>query len=354
MTKSPRKSIVASFGLLSAELESEPAVTTPASPVATVPPTVAPSPGQTPQPRVGAGVIGAAHRAIDDIRAERDRLRAIVEAGGGSILELDPKLVDPSPYPDRLPDDDVADFEAFKRSIASEGQKVPIQVRRHPTAAGRYQIVYGHRRWRAALELQQSVRALEVELSDIDLVVAQGIENANRQDLTWIERALFALRMDEAGVRPRDIYAALSIEDAELARMRSVYRAVPLDVIEAIGRAPKIGRPRWLDLAKTLNSEPGALDVVRSTLSGLAVDALTSDLRFQRVLSAVKPGVPARMPGQLLADRNGRRLGACLVSGGEMRISADSPLGKDFIRFVEQQLPSLVERFTATRDTQKS
>lgn len=351
MTKSPRKSIVASFGLLSAELESEPSA---ASPAATPAPSQAAAPAPAPAPRVGAGVIGAAHRAIDDIRAERDRLRAIVEAGGGAILELDPKIIDPSPYPDRLPDDDGGDFDLFKRSIQSEGQKVPIQVRRHPSAPGRYQIVYGHRRWRAALELQRPVRALEVELSDVDLVVAQGIENASRQDLTWIERALFALRMDEAGVRPRDIYAALSIEDAELARMRSVYRSVPLDMIEAIGRAPKIGRPRWLDLAKTLQAEPAALDMARAALADMAGEVLASDQRFQRVLAAIKPAADARaQQARPIDDAEGQRLAACLVSPKEMRLSAEGRLGKDFIRFVEQELPSLVARFTEARNARR-
>ncbi len=228
MSKSPRKSIVASFGLLSAELENS--QTTDQQPE---PP--APSSGN----RVGAGVVGAAHRAIEDIRSERDRLKDLVESGGGAVRELDPSLIDPSPYPDRLPDDDASSFEAFKRSIETEGQKVPVQVRKHPSSPGRYQIVYGHRRWLAAKQIGKPVRAIEVEISDLDLVLAQGIENAGRQDLTWIERALFASRMDDAGIKPRHIYAALSIEDAELARMRNVYRMIP-----RISSRPLVGRRR--------------------------------------------------------------------------------------------------------------
>lgn len=345
MSKSPRKSIVASFGLLSSELDSNESSTEQPSP----------APAPAPPGRVGAGVIGAAHRAIGDIRAERDRLRAIVESGGGWIQELDPNIIDPSPYPDRLPDDDLHDFERFKRSIEEEGQKIPIQVRRHPSQSDRYQVIYGHRRWRAARELGRAVRAIEVEISDLDLVLAQGIENAGRQDLTWIERALFAARMDDAGIKARHIYAALSIEDAELARMRSVYRAIPSDVIESIGRAPKIGRPRWLELARTISDTPDALRTVRAILSGARDEHETSNERFQQVLNATKPRPGPRSSTQIpLADASGTQLGAFLVLPKEVRISAEGALGTEFIKFVEEELPGLVERFSRQRNGRNS
>ncbi|MEI3856035.1 MULTISPECIES: plasmid partitioning protein RepB [unclassified Ensifer] len=337
MSKSSRKSIVANFGLLSQELENKLADDPQPAPPA-------------PSPRVGAGVVGAAHRAIDDIKAERDRLKAIVEAGGGTILDLNPAFIDPSPYPDRLPDDDAGDFETFKRSIESEGQKVPIQVRRHPSSSGRYQIVYGHRRWRAARELGRAVRALEVEISDLDLVVAQGIENASRQDLTWIERTLFASRMDDAGIKARNIYAALSIADAELARMRGVYRSIPADVIEAIGRAPKVGRPRWIEFAKTIASDPGSLAVVRQVLTDAGDGVSVSDQRFQRAFEAIKPSTQPREDRKELSDSAGKKLGAWKMSPKELRISADGPLGLEFVKFVGKELPALIERFSRERE----
>ncbi|MBO9127434.1 MULTISPECIES: plasmid partitioning protein RepB [unclassified Rhizobium] len=341
MSKSPRKSIVASFGLLSAELESGKTTD------------ISQDPGPAPSPatgnRVGAGVIGAAHRAIDDIRTERDRLKALVESGGATVRDVDPSLIDPSPYPDRLPDDDAASFDAFKRSLEVDGQKVPIQIRKHPSDAGRFQIVYGHRRWRAAKELNKSVKAVEVDMSDLDLVVAQGIENASRQDLTWIERALFASRMDDAGIKAREIYAALSIEAAELARMRSVYRAVPADIIEAIGRAPKVGRPRWLDLAKLISAEPAALDIARETLALKADPAEFSDQRFQRVLVSLKPSAEPRPAPTPIVDSNGARHGTCVVTPKEIRLVAENGRERDFLKFIGAELPALVERFAALR-----
>jgi ParB family chromosome partitioning protein len=339
MTKPQRKSLVASFGLISAELGAD------QPPAAEQPAASAPAPAA----RVGAGVIGAAHRAIDDIRSERDRLKALVESGGLSVREIDTSLIDPSPYPDRLPDDDATSFEAFKRSIETDGQKVPIQVRKHPVAPGRYQVVYGHRRWQALAALGRPALAVEVEISDVDLILAQGIENASRQDLTWIERALFAARLDEAGIKPRDIKAALSIDDAEMARMRSVYRSIPIDVIEAIGRAPKIGRPRWVEVAKTLADDATSLAAIKAALADNDGRPEGSDQRFIRALQACKPAAsPRREPTSIVAG-NGAPLGAYVASAKEVRITADGALGPEFLKFIEAELPALAERFARQR-----
>ncbi|WLE00385.1 plasmid partitioning protein RepB (plasmid) [Agrobacterium leguminum] len=338
MTKSSRKSIVANFGLLSAELENKLSAETSAVPQQPAAPT-----------RVGAGVIGAAHRAIDDIKSERDRLKALVESGGGAIRELDPSRIDPSPFPDRLPDDGTEDFEAFRNSIQSEGQKVPIQVRKSSSSPERYQVVYGHRRLRAARELGIPVRAIEVEISDVELVIAQGIENADRQDLTWIERALFARRMDEAGVKPRDIYAALSIDDAELARMRAVYRNVPSGMIEAIGRAPKVGRPRWAEFAKAFSENSGAMDNFHGVLSQAVEKRMNSDQRFLAVLEVLKPKASPKTSPRVIVNDEGRQLGNYVSSSKDIRISAETTAGTEFLKFIEAELPALAERFTRER-----
>lgn len=300
---------------------------------------------EAPAPRVGAGVIGATQRSLAELREERDRLQVLVDAGGGS--ELDPASIDPSPFPDRLPDDSETDFETLKKLIAEEGQKVPIQVRQHPTASDRYQVVYGHRRWRAAMDLGIKVKATVVTLSDSELVVAQGIENAARQDLSWIERAFFAFRMDQAGIRARDIRAALSIDDPELARFRVVCRALPVDVVEAIGRAPKVGRPRWVALAAAVEEDARGLDRIRNTLAADKVSMLASDDRFKHVLAAVKE-LPARPRNEIeLRDPAGKAFGKAAFSKGEIKLTVPQKYGSSFKAFIEEELPGLMERYFA-------
>jgi ParB family chromosome partitioning protein len=295
--------------------------------------------------RVGAGVIGATQRSLSEIREERDRLQALVASGGG--LELETSLIDASPFPDRLPDDGERDFESFKKLIADEGQKIPIQVRKSPAAEGRYQIVYGHRRWRACVDLGIKVKATQVDLSDTELVVAQGIENAARQDLSWIERALFAWRMDGAGIKARDIRAALAVDDPELARLRAVCRALPVDVISAIGRAPKVGRPRWVELATAVNNEPKSIDVVRKTLSADKVSALPSDARFGLVLSVVKGDTAPERDSLELKSPAGEVIGKASFSASDVKLSLGRAHAETFGAFLKKELAALVTKFFA-------
>lgn len=299
-----------------------------------------------PLPRVGAGVIGATQRSLNELRLERNRLQALVDAGG--VLELDPRSVDPSPFPDRLQDVDDADFSTFKKRFAEEGQKLPIAVRRHPSAEGRYQIVYGHRRHRAAAELGINIRAVLSDLSDTELVVVQGIENSARLDLSWIERALFAWRMGEAAIKTRDIRAALSIDDPELARMRSVLRIIPVDVIEAIGPAGKIGRPRWIALARAMEGDLTAVDRVRKTLSADKVVTQPSDQRFHLAFSTANSQAEGKKAAiRMIKTPSGKTFGKVLYTGAGVQLKIPKSHAVAFAEFMEGELPELMKKFFA-------
>ena len=130
-------------------------------------------------------------------------------------------------------------------------------VRPHPEAPGRYQTAYGHRRIRAAARLGLPVRAIVRELTDGELVLAQGKENTERRDLSFIERALFAKALAERGFERAIVQDALSLHKSEVARLLQVAEAVPRHVAAAIGPAPKAGRPRWMALAELLKSDAG-------------------------------------------------------------------------------------------------
>lgn len=302
----------------------------------------------SPKPkRRRASVIGATERTFSDIREERERLlKAVAETQG--VVSLDPTAIDPSPVADRLPDDDDAAFEALKETLRTEGQKLPILVRPHPTASDRYQIVFGHRRTRALREIGQPVRAQVIDYSDRDLLVAQGIENANRQDLTWIEKALFASRMASAGLKPRDVIAALGVDHSELSKYRAVTNALPPDVLEAIGRSPKAGRPRWRELSAAVKGED-EVERIRNAVTSEKARSRSSDDRFALALAAV---TEPRDEGRTRKPRPEQpigRIGTASFGHSDVRIALRGEHAEGFKAFLAKELDALVERYERER-----
>jgi ParB family transcriptional regulator, chromosome partitioning protein len=237
-----------------------------------------------PVQRQAAGPVRSMGLALDRIEQESRALHDAL-ATGASIVELDPALIDPSFVRDRLPDSAVATFDSLKKSIAERGQEVPILVRPHPSDEGRYQVAFGHRRLRAISSLGLKVRAVVRALSDIELVTAQGVENSQREDLSYIERAVFAARLEDQGFARNVIIDALATDKTELSKLISVARAVPENVVYAIGPAPKAGRRRWqtfADLFQNANARRAAEQACKDPDLAQA----DTNTRFIRVLVA--------------------------------------------------------------------
>lgn len=291
----------------------------------------------------GRGAIGAVTRSIEGLKSaasEAEQIRAKL-AAGHAVVELDPDLFDPSPIVDRIADDRASPSELIEL-IRASGQQVPILARPHPEKPGRYQIAYGHRRVGAAKALDRPVRAVIRHLSDAELVIAQGQENSARRDLSFIERALYAAKLEEARFDRETIMAALNVDKTGLSRLISAAVKIPRDLIEAIGPAPRVGRDRWMDLAAKL--EEGAGESARKIIHETGFSAADTDARFELVLKAVQaaPRSRAKPVGRPLTTREGRGIGRIERTGKGARLILTESAFADFL---VRQLPDLYETF---------
>jgi len=98
-------------------------------------------------------------------------------------------VVEPGPFQPRTAMDP-ARLHELTESIRHQGVLQPILARPHPDQPGRYQIIAGERRWRAAQAAGLSdIPVLVRTLSDTDAMAASLVENLQRQDLDPIEEA---------------------------------------------------------------------------------------------------------------------------------------------------------------------
>ncbi|UWU26167.1 plasmid partitioning protein RepB (plasmid) [Rhizobium sp. CB3060] len=292
--------------------------------------------GITPQyaPR---GAIGAVSRSIELLKSQ-------------SLIDLDPDLIDAPSVTDRL-DEDGEQFEEFARNIRENGQQVPILVRPHPSIEGRYQIAYGRRRLRAVKAAGLQIKAAVRTLSDDELVLAQGQENSARQDLSFIERALYAAELEANGVQRSVIMAALAVDKSNLSRLIQAATQLPTDIIRGIGAAPKTGRDRWGELAARL-SKDGAIINAREVLSDGEVKALPSDERFVRVFEAAAPKKVKKEKVQAVvwqAD-DGVKAASFRQDKRTLTLTIDKKAAPEFGDYLMSVLPEIYASFKKTKE----
>jgi ParB family chromosome partitioning protein len=261
--------------------------------------------------------------------------------------DLNPDEIDMGPFQDRI--DLEASLDALVESVRESGQQVPVLVRK--TEAGGYVAVYGRRRILACRRLGCPVRAIVTELSEEDALVAQGLENAARLDTSYIEKALFVYRIEQAGFAPGVIQRALGIDKATLSRFRAAARDIPDPVIKRIGAAHGAGRRQWDALRKLLLADeaPAPSRVVEMVDPDLDETDRLSDLirKLQSrrstgptpeppVARTVAPGLTLkRKPKQVALD----------VSG-----EVDPAFLDHLARHLEEALPGLYEAWETKRN----
>ncbi|MEO5586693.1 MAG: ParB/RepB/Spo0J family partition protein [Novosphingobium sp.] len=130
---------------------------------------------------------------------------------GGKVSEglalLPVSAIEPHPEQPRRHFDDAA-LDELAASIAARGVIQPIIVRPH--GAGRWQLIAGERRWRAAQRAQlHEIPAIVRDLSEREVMALALIENLQREDLNPIEEARAYQRLADGE----------SMTQAEIARM---------------------------------------------------------------------------------------------------------------------------------------
>ncbi|MEO0589483.1 MAG: ParB/RepB/Spo0J family partition protein [Pseudomonadota bacterium] len=168
--------------------------------------------------------------------------RSTAESGGAEqpadsnspLKSLSVAAIEPLPGNPRKHFDEAA-LEELAASIATRGVIQPIIVR--PTGAGRYQLVAGERRWRAAQKAQlHEIPALVRDLSEREVMALALIENLQREDLNPVEEARAYQRLaEEEGMTQAEIARMVEKSRSHVANIQRLLGlpGAVLDLVEA-------------------------------------------------------------------------------------------------------------------------
>ena len=194
---------------------------------------------------------------------ELHSLRAQVQQleGERGAQPLDARLVRASRWANRHATSfESEDFAELKAEIAGAGGNVqPIKVRplsEQASDGARYEIVFGHRRHRACLELGLPVLAVVAELDDRSLFAEMDRENRARKNLSAYEQGVMYRRALKEGLFPsqRMLAVAVGADSGNVSRAIKVAE-LPEDILAAFG-SPLAVQFAWAsDLADALQRD---------------------------------------------------------------------------------------------------
>jgi ParB family transcriptional regulator, chromosome partitioning protein len=136
-----------------------------------------------------------------------------------------------------------------------------------------------------------------------------------------------------------------------VSKLVAVARSLPAEIIDAIGRAPKIGRPRWLALVEVLSDEEARERALRA-MSQLGFRERETDERFIAILSAAsKPeaAATAKTAARVVADGAGSVIGRIATTDKQWRLSIDRNQHDGFAEYLAAKLPALFDEYRSER-----
>ncbi len=296
--------------------------------------------------------------AVKEAESLRERLAGF--DGALPVRRLEPASVRVSAWANRHEHSyQDASFLALKAEIAAaSGNVQPIKVRPVRAAPRKvgpgvgpsnsplesagflYEIVFGHRRHRACLELGLPVLALVEDVPEQQLFVQMERENRARKDLSaWEQGMTYARALDE-GLYPsnRQLAQAVGRDLGDIGKALSLAR-LPLAVVQAF-RSPLDLQYRWAKpLADAQQRDPEGLVARAKALSSTAAKRSP-----KQIFDALVDTLGAK-DGQALLPDIAIRLG-----GRQVAVVSCDAGGQTLVRFVQalpqaqrQQLAGAIE-----------
>jgi ParB family chromosome partitioning protein len=222
----------------------------------------------TPVPAAFARAAGPLHGSvstmkIDMLKSEVEKLRA-----GKPEMKIAADEVRPSVWANRHEDSfKSAEFEALKAEIKSAGGNIqPIKVRpiRDAKDEFKYEVVFGHRRHRACLELGLDILAIVEVLDDKHLFIEMDRENRQRADLRPYEQGLMYARALDQGLFTsiRKLAEDVGADSTNVSRAVALAR-LPAAVLDAFESRLDI-QYRWVPDLKDLADKQADLVLARA------------------------------------------------------------------------------------------
>ncbi|MEI6603585.1 MAG: ParB/RepB/Spo0J family partition protein [Clostridia bacterium] len=301
-----------------------------------------------PSPSIFVKASGPLHGSvstmkIDLLKGEVAKLRAAFPQ-----IKINPKEIRPSIWSNRHEDSYKSEeYEQLKKEISASGGNVQaIKVRPVQDDTFKYEIVFGHRRHHACLDLGLEVLSvIDSNLNEEGLFIEMDRENRQRADLRPYEQGLMYRKALDLGLYPsfRALCEATGANQGNgsialrLARM-------PEPVLDAFNSRLDI-QYRWILplLSAVEQNEEAVINCASEIISNKKLGSIFSSAAVYEKLTSVK-----KQSSQAISDRmllaNGKPVAKIRNSKGKYRIEFESfTLSTEHVQKIEEFIEQLLQ-----------
>jgi ParB family chromosome partitioning protein len=236
----------------------------------------APASPDMPQPAPAEAPVQQAARAVDDDHYGGDASTELSPVPGARFAELPVSSIEPNAKQPRHVFDEEA-LEELKTSIQEVGFLQPIVVR--DIGDGRYEIVMGERRWRAAQAVgKESIPAIIRDTHDDAMLRDALLENIHRANLNPLEEAAaYQQLLEEFGATHEELARRIGRSRPQISNtIRLLNLPAPVQRRVAVGVLSAGHARALLGLDDSERQEQLALRIVAEGLSVRATEELVS------------------------------------------------------------------------------
>ncbi|PNG48906.1 MULTISPECIES: ParB/RepB/Spo0J family partition protein [unclassified Variovorax] len=266
----------------------------------------------------GQSTVHQENKVLRDRAEEAERVAEEFK-GATPVKMLDPKRIRRSDWANRDPASfDGLTWDEFKDDILKNGgNEVPIRVRPLPDAVEgcEFEIIYGHRRHQACLELGLPIRAQVEDATEHMLFVAMELENRSRKDLSPWEQGMFYAKALDKGLYPsaRKLAEAIRRDSSGVNKALGIAR-LPTAVVEAFASPLEI-QYRWAQpLHEAHQSDPDGLLARAKAIAAYGRRQAPGAVFAQLVSPKVPSDGKSRTTADIEIGKVGRKATAVLTS----------------------------------------
>jgi ParB/RepB/Spo0J family partition protein len=283
----------------------------------------------TVQPAAPAPALEAAQPAMPAQTSDDPQSAELVD---DVVYELDPDLFDDSAF---QPEDaesnryDPVGISELAQAFATAGQSTPIKARRKEN--GRYEIIAGHRRIRAARLIRARIKAILVTMTDRAARLAVMIDNEGIKAKSDYQKAkLYQTALDENYATKHDEIAAMFAASKAAVSKRLSMMRLPAPILALLEETPTLfGASTAGVLHDLIAQHPEHVTVITQAAARLKEPGVTENsirpwvAQMISSLTSPRPVIDGRENTRIITDKKQRSLYTARLRGRVLTIRVD-------------------------------